>query len=164
MEDLERGVAWLLARMEIVQQIYRMGYFLEDGDFDGVAELLKDATFGADIIGRKVFRGRDEIGDQYRRTNVTYPGQGRATKEVYSNVLVDIDLEAGTARSTTNYTVAQQPPGQPFGLLVAGRYEDEWQRVAGRWQWSDRYIKVQFRNDLARHMHPGSHPWDSPEG
>ncbi len=162
-EGLEASVAWLLARMEIVQQIYRMGYFLEDGDFDGVAELLKDATFGADILGRKAFRGREQIRDQYRRTNVVYPGLGRATKEVYSNVLVDIDLAAGTARSTTNYTVAQQPPGQPFELIVAGRYEDEWRLVANRWQWSDRYIKVQFRNDLARHMHPGSHPWDSDE-
>jgi hypothetical protein len=162
-EDLETSVAWLLARTEIVQQIYRMGYLLEDGDFDGVGELLKDATFGADIIGARAFRGREQIRDQYRRTNVTYPGQGRATKEVYSNVLVDMHLAAGTARSTTSYTVAQQPPGQPFELIVAGRYEDEWQRVGGRWQWSDRYIKVQFRNDLARHMHVGSHPWDDRE-
>jgi hypothetical protein len=137
-----------------------MGYFLEDGNFDGVADLLAEATFGADILGRKAFQGRDQIRDQYRRTNVTYPDRGRATKEVYSNVLVDIDLEAGTARSTTSYTVAQQPPGEVFELIVAGRYEDEWSRVNGQWKWADRYIKVQFRNDLTRHMNPGSHPWD----
>jgi hypothetical protein len=156
---LEASVNWLVARTEIVQQIYRMGYFLEDGDFDGVADLLADATFGADILGRKAFRGRQEIGDQYRRTNVTYPDRGRATKEVYSNVLVDIDLDAGTARSITSYTVAQQPPGEVFELIVAGRYEDEWKLADGSWKWTDRYIKVQFRNDLTRHMNPGSHPW-----
>jgi hypothetical protein len=158
-EELESKVAWVIARTEIVQQIYRMGYFLEDGDFDGVADLLSEATFGADILGRKAFRGREEIREQYRRTNVTYPGRGRATKEVYSNVLVDIDLVAGTASSITSYTVAQQPPGEVFELIVAGRYEDEWQLVDGEWKWTDRYIKVQFRNDLTRHMHAGSHPW-----
>jgi hypothetical protein len=159
-QTTDSQVAYLFAKSEIEQRIYRMGYFLEDGDFDGVADLLAEATFGADIIGRAAFRGRDEIRDQYKRTNVTYPDRGRATKEVYSNVLIDLDIEAGTAHSITSYTVAQQPPGASFELLVAGRYEDEWQLRDGAWVWVDRYLKVQFRNDLARHMHAGSHPWD----
>lgn len=151
----------LESHREIEQKIYRMGYALEAGDFDLVGELLARATFGADRIGRKAFRGRDEIAAQYRRTNITYPDRGRATRELYTNVLVDIDLAAGTARSTTAYTVAQQPPGEhPFELLVAGRYEDEWARLDGEWHWTDRYIVVQFRNDLDRHMHTGTQPYN----
>ena len=111
------GVARLMAQHEIERQIYQMGYHLEDGNFEGVAELLADATFGADILGRAAFRGRQEIRQQYERTNVTYPDRGRATKEIYSNILVDIDLEAGRARSVTSYTVAQQPPGESFATL-----------------------------------------------
>jgi hypothetical protein len=149
----------LIAQHEIERQIYQMGYFLEDGDFEAVAELLADATFGADIIGRAAFRGRQEIRQQYERTNVTYGDRGRATKEIYSNILVDIDLETGRARSVTSYTVAQQPPGDVFALIVAGRYEDEWQRVGRAWQWADRYIRVQYRNNLDRHMHADQHPW-----
>jgi hypothetical protein len=159
MPSSERQLARLTAESQIKHQLYAMGYALEDGDFARVAELLADATFGADIIGAKAFRGRDEIRAQYERTNVTYPDRGRATKEIYSNVLIDVDLDAGTARSTTSYTVAQQPPEQPFALLVAGRYEDEWKVAGDRWVWTDRYIRVQYRNDLARHMHVGSHPW-----
>jgi SnoaL-like domain len=153
------GVERLIAQHEIERQIYQMGYHLEDGNFEGVAELLADATFGADILGRAALRGRQEIREQYERTNVTYPDRGRATKEIYSNILVDIDLEAGRARSVTSYTVAQQPPGESFGLLVAGRYEDEWQRVGTAWRWADRYIRVQYRNSLDRHMHADQHPW-----
>jgi SnoaL-like domain len=149
----------LVAQHEIERQIYQMGYHLEDGNFEAVAELLADATFGADIIGRAAFRGRQEIRQQYERTNVTYADRGRATKEIYSNIVVDIDLENGRARSVTSYTVAQQPPGDGFGLLVAGRYEDEWRRVGGSWGWADRYIKVQYRNNLERHMHHDQHPW-----
>lgn len=160
--DIERAVAMLAAHREIEQKIYRMGYALEDGDFAEVGRLLRHATFGADRIGRAVIRGETEIREQYARTNRTYPGRGRATREMYTNVLVDIDLERETARSTTAYTVAQQVPDsdRPFALLVAGRYEDEWRRIDGEWHWTDRYIVVQFKNDLDAHMHPGSQPYN----
>src|SRR5579862_2469869 len=155
-DDASRALDLLISHREIEQQIYRMGYALEAGDFDTVAAMLAHATFGADRIGRRVFRGREEIRDQYRRTNIVYPEGGRRTKEIYTNVLVDIDLDAGTARSTTSFTVAQQVPGERFDLLVAGRYEDEWERVDGTWRWADRYIVAQYHNDLGKHMHSGS--------
>ena len=159
---LARTVAVLAAHREIEQQIFRMGYALEDGDFETVGELLRHATFGADMIGPKVFTGKDEIKAQYERTNITYPGKGRATREMYDNVVIDIDLDAGTAHSTTMYTVAQQVPrpGEPFELLVAGRYVDDWSRIDGAWRFVDRFIEVQFKNDLNRHMHTGSQPYN----
>jgi hypothetical protein len=149
----------LIAQHEIERQIYQMGYHLEDANFEAVAELLAHATFGADIIGRAAFQGRDEIRQQYERTNVSYADRGRATKEIYSNVLVEIDLQAGRATSVTSYTVAQQPPGDSFALIVAGRYEDQWRRTGTAWRWADRYIRVQYRNNLDRHMHADQHPW-----
>jgi hypothetical protein len=159
---MSRRVALLEAHRQIEQKIYRMGYALENGDFELVGELLRHATFGADRLGRKIMKGRDAIRDQYTRTNITYPGQGRATREMYTNVLIEIDLDAGTARSKTAYTVAQQIPGvgSRFELLVAGRYEDEWAVVEGEWAWTDRFIVVQFKNDLDRHMAPGSQPYN----
>ena len=161
-DEFERSIRMLDAHREIEQKIYRMGYALEEGDFDLVGDLLQHATFGADMIGRGVFTGRDEIREQYVRTNIVYPGKGRATREMYTNVVIDIDLDLGAAQSTTMYTVAQQIPdsGEPFAMLVAGRYEDEWAVIAGEWHWTDRYIVVQFKNDLNRHMHTGSQPYN----
>jgi hypothetical protein len=161
-EEPSRSVARLAAHREIEQKLYRMGYALERGDFELVGELLRHATFGADRLGRRILKGREQIRDQYARTNITYPGHGRATREIYSNVLVEIDLDAGTARSTTAFTVAQQPPdgASRFELLVAGRYEDEWALLDGEWHWTDRYVVVQFKNDLDRHMTPGSQPYN----
>jgi hypothetical protein len=159
-DQLARTVDLLASHRAIEQLIYRMGYHLEAGEFGAVGQLLADATFGADKIGRRMFRGAEEITAQYERTNVVYPEGGRRTKEIYTNVLVDIDLDAATATSTTSFTVAQQVPGAAFELLVAGRYEDEWQRVGGSWTWSDRYIVTQYHNDLDRHMFPGSQPYN----
>lgn len=157
-----REIECLIAHCQIEQKIYRMGYALEDGDFELVGELLRHATFGADRIGRKILKGSQAIRDQYARTNITYPGHGRATREMYTNVLIEIDLDAETARSTTAYTVAQQIPDADsrFELLVAGRYEDEWARIEGEWHWTDRFIVVQFKNDLDRHMASGSQPYN----
>lgn len=159
-EDLARTVELLASHREIEQQIYRMGYHLEVGDFEAVGALLEDATLGADKIGRRVFRGAEEITAQYRRTNIVYPEGGRRTKEIYTNVLIEIDLDAGTASSTTSFTVAQQIPNEPFALLVAGRYEDEWRQAGGRWRWADRYIVTQYHNDLNKHMHSGTQPYN----
>ena len=161
-DELDRSIRLLEAHRQIEQKIYRMGYALEDGDFELVGELLRHSTLGADMIGRRVFTGADEIRGQYQRTNIVYPGKGRATREMYTNVVVDIDLDAGTGRSTTMYTVAQQIPdsGEPFAMLVAGRYEDEWAVIDGEWHWTDRFVVVQFKNDLNRHMHTGSQPYN----
>ncbi len=160
-DSLIRSVALLCAHREIEQKIYRMGYALENGDFELVGELLRHATFGADRLGRRIRKGKQEIRDQYTRTNITYPGHGRATREMYTNVLIEIDLERRIAKSTTAYTVAQQTPDgrARFELLVAGRYEDEWALIDGEWHWSDRYIVVQFKNNLDSHMTPGSQPY-----
>jgi len=161
-DSLAHSVALLTAHRQIEQKIYRMGYALENGDFELVGDLLRYATFGADQIGRRAFEGREAIRDQYARTNITYPEHGRATREMYTNVLIDIDLDTKTARSTTAYTVAQQTPdgGSPFALLVAGRYEDEWALIDDEWHWTDRFIVVQFKNDLDLHMTPGSQPYN----
>jgi hypothetical protein len=159
-EQLERRVDLLASQRDIERMIYQVGYALERGDFERVGQVMGDATLGADMIGRKVFNGGAEIVGQYTRTNVVYPEKGRASKEIYHNILVEIDLDNNRATSATSYTVAHQPPGEVFELIVAGIYEDAWVRVDGEWRWDDRYITVQYKNDLNRHMHSGSQPYN----
>ena len=127
--ELARKVDLLASHREIEQQIYRMGYHLEIGDFASAGKLLAHSTFGADRTARKQYKGEDEIREAYTRTNIVYPEGGRRSKEIYTSVIIDIDLDSNTATSVTSYTVAHQPPGEAFELMVAGKYEDEWERV-----------------------------------
>ena len=159
-DDLARQVDLLVSQRAIERRIFEVGYAIEAGDFQRVGQLMGNATLGADLIGRKVYQGGDQIRDQYTRTNIVYPDRGRASKEIYHNILVDIDLDHDRATSVTSYTVAHQPPDEPFEILVAGKYEDEWERVGGEWQWADRYVVVQFKNNLDKHMHSGSQPYN----
>jgi hypothetical protein len=57
-------------------------------------------------------------------------------------------------------TVPPKPGVARVGDDAAGRYEDEWERVDSRWRWADRYIVAQYQNDLDRHMHSGSQPYN----
>jgi hypothetical protein len=159
-QDLAGQVDLLVSQRQIERMIFQVGYAIEAGDFQRVGEIMGDATLGADLIGRRVYRGAEQIRDQYARTNIVYPDRGRASKEIYHNILVDIDLDHDRATSVTSYTVAHQPPDQPFEILVAGKYEDQWERVDGEWRWRDRYVVVQFKNNLDRHMHSGSQPYN----
>lgn len=158
--EIRRKIDLLWSQREIERTIYSIGYAIEDGDFQRVGDLMGDATMGADLIGRQAFRGSDEIRDQYTRTNIVYPGRGRASKEIYHNILVEVDLDTNTAKSVTSYTVAHQPPDESFELIVAGRYEDEWRRRGDAWELVDRYIVVQFKNDLNKHMVSGTQPYN----
>jgi hypothetical protein len=158
--ELRRQVDLLVSQRDIERMIYQVGYALEVGDFQLVGDIMGEATMGGDLPGRKIHHGGDEIRDTYTRTNIVYPGRGRASKEIYHNILVEIDLDEGTAKSVTAFTVAHQPPDEAFELIVAGKYEDEWRRVDGQWHWEDRYVIVQYKGNLDTHMHPGSQPYN----
>ena len=160
-DDLARKIDLLVSQHQMERKIFEVGYAIEKGDFQRVGELMGHATIGSDRQGRKTGGGSPEaIRDGYLKTNIVYPDRGRASKEIYHNILVDIDLDDNRATSVTSYTVALQPPGDPFELLVAGMYEDEWERVDGEWRWVDRYVVVQYMNNLDKHMHSGSQPYN----
>jgi hypothetical protein len=85
-DSTTRSLALLCAHREIEQKIYRMGYALENGDYELVGQLLRHPTFGADRLGRRIRKGKQEIRDQYTTMKITYPGHGRATREMYTQV------------------------------------------------------------------------------
>ena len=67
--DLARKIDLLMSHREIKDMLYRVGYAIEDGDFQRIGDIMGDATLGADMIGRRVFHGGDEIRDQYKDQN-----------------------------------------------------------------------------------------------
>jgi 3-phenylpropionate/cinnamic acid dioxygenase small subunit len=140
------------ARDAIAELIYSYAERIDAGDFDGLADLFTHATLtteGMDVV----CRGREEVLAVYTNWTRRYPDDGTPkTKHVMTNLIVEVDDDAGTASSRSYFTVLQAVPGalalQP---IVAGRYRDTFERVEGTWRFSSMHIILDLMGDLSHH-------------
>lgn len=148
MSDDERSIR------EISNLVYRFGYCLDKADFEGIGDLLAYATFGSDLLGRAAFRGKNEIVEQFRRTS---PAEGvRRTKQIYSNMIVDLAGEQATAMC--NFLVLQATETLPLQPIVCGHFEDSFERVDGGWRFTERYNVVELVGNMSERLYEGTLP------
>jgi len=143
------------SEQEIAKLIHRYGYLLDAADFEGIATLLAHSSFGSDKLGRAAFRGHDEILAQFERTSI--PEGTRRTKQIYSNVIVDVDGDRAT--SLSNFLVLQATATMPLQPIVCGRFEDAFERASGGWRFAERYIVVELVGNLSERLYEGTQPY-----
>lgn len=124
---------------------------IDRGDFAGVGELFADAAI-AGPDGAEIARGSEAVRQLYERTTRRYEDGTPRTKHVTSNLIVDTDETRGEARARSYFTVLQALPDFPLQPVVAGRYEDRFERVANRWRFAERRMFVELVGDLSRHL------------
>ncbi len=123
---------------------------LDAGDLDGVAALfehavLRPARSGGELVGAgAVRRMYDPV--------VRYADGTPRTQHVLSNVEVTLDPSGERAASRCVFTVFQARPGSVLGPVLAGRYDDRFERVAGEWRFTERVITPDLVGDLSDHM------------
>jgi 3-phenylpropionate/cinnamic acid dioxygenase small subunit len=122
---------------------------VDDGDFAGLGRLLADATFTGN--GTPV-SGPDAIEKMFRDMLIVYDDGTPRTKHVTTNVIIDVDEEAGTATSRAYFTVLQALPGLPLQPIVSGRYRDRFNRRDGQWRFAERRVRIDLTGDLSRHL------------
>src|ERR687895_743843 len=111
------------ARAEISDLVFAYAEHIDAGDFEAVADLLAHAD-GTPL-----------------------------TKHVTTNLVVDVDEEAGTAAARSYYTVLQAVPGElALQPIVAGRYRDRFERVGDRWRFTGRHMMVDLVGELGHHL------------
>ena len=95
-------------------------------------------------------------GDQVAAVNkslvILYEDGTPRTKHVTTNLILEVDENAGTAASRSYFTVLQQVGDAPLQPIVAGRYHDRFECVAGAWRFSERRIFIDLTGDLSRHL------------
>jgi len=122
---------------------------LDGGDLDGVAALFADATYGR--AGGPLRRGSAEVRAALAVVKL-HDGIPR-TKHVITNLVVDVDEAAGTASARSYFTVLQATPSLPLQPVIAGRYEDRFDRAGTGWRFRARVIHVDLVGDLREHLH-----------
>jgi ketosteroid isomerase-like protein len=139
------------SRQAIERLILTYAERIDRGDFAGVGELFADGVIsGPD--GDALARGRAEVESLYERTTRRYEDGTPRTKHVTSNLRVDVDEAAGTARSASYFTVLQGLPDFPLQAIVAGRYEDRFERAGEGWRFAERRMFVDLVGDVSRHL------------
>ncbi len=131
--------------------IARYAELVDAGDFDGVADLLADAGVGDNTNG-PLLRGRDAIAAMFTATTRRYADGTPRTKHVTTNLILEIDAEAGEASARSYWTVLQAVEGLPLQPILAGRYHDRFDRSGAGWHFTERRYFIDLVGDVSRHM------------
>ena len=123
---------------------------IDAGDFDGVGALFADGAL-ADDAGRELARGAEGVAAFYSAGTRLHAGSPR-TKHLVTNVVLDVDEEAGRASARSSYLVLQQVDDGPLQPIITGRYHDRFERAASRWRFVERRFFVDLVGDLSRHL------------
>jgi hypothetical protein len=125
---------------------------IDRGDFAGVGELLRHAVVTAEGSELEV-RGATAITGMYEGWTRRYEDNGTPhTKHVTTNLVIDIDEEAGTATSRSYITVFQATDALRLQPVFAGRYHDAFERADGEWHFVRRHMIADYVGDLSHHL------------
>ncbi len=131
--------------------IARYAELIDAGDFDGVADLLGEASVG-EADSTALLTGRDAIRAMFASTTRLYPDGTPGTKHVTTNLILEVDEEAGQAAARSYWTVLQAVPGLPLQPILAGRYHDRFERLQSAWRFTERRYLIDLVGDVSQHM------------
>jgi ketosteroid isomerase-like protein len=136
----------------VANLIGRYAELIDSGDFAGVGRLLGHAVVTSEG-GDLDVRGADAIQAMYESWTRRYEDNGTPhTKHVTTNLVIDVDEDAGTASCRSYITVLQATPALPLQPVFAGRYHDLFERVDGTWRFSERCMITDYVGDLRHHL------------
>ena len=133
---------------EVENLVYAYAERIDAGDLAGVAELFRHGRIEA--MPGVVFDGVDGVRGLYEQSTRLYEDGTPRTKHVTTNVAIEVDGDAATARSY--YTVFQQTDVLPLQPIICGRYHDAFAKQDGAWRFTDRLIFSDLVGDLSQHL------------
>jgi 3-phenylpropionate/cinnamic acid dioxygenase small subunit len=133
---------------QIENLLYRYAQRIDAGDFEGVAELFSHGCICA--AGADPVQGYEAVLQLYRSSTRLYDNGTPCTRHITSNPLIEVDGDRATCHSY--FTVMQALPDFPLQPIISGHYEDQLQRLDGRWTFLCRTMFPELFGDLSRHL------------
>jgi ketosteroid isomerase-like protein len=129
--------------------IHEYAELIDAGQLDAVAALFTHGTWSSPGRGTPLL-GAEQVRRAYDGV-ILYDGIP-STKHVISNITIEIPGDGDKATARSYFTVLQARPDFPLQPVIAGRYQDRFERVDGRWRFADRQIIPDLIGDLSRHL------------
>ena len=142
-------VSGLSNERAIENLIARYSFLVDEGDFAGLGDLLKFCAFS--LGAGPAVHGQEAIVQLARSALMTYDDGTPRTRHITTNVLIEVDEVAGSARSRSYYTVLQCLPDFPLQAIASGTYNDRFERQNGIWFFKERSVQTRFVGDVSRH-------------
>ncbi|MFI7074755.1 nuclear transport factor 2 family protein [Micromonospora sediminicola] len=137
------------AEGEIQNLMARYCLMLDEADFDGLAELLSDCTLR---LNGATATGREEIPQLARAALKVHDDGTLLTSHITSNILIEADESAGTARARSYYTIFQGLEGFPLQVIATGRWTDRFERKSGQWRFIERDARIHTAGDVSHYI------------
>jgi len=135
---------------EIENLVYTYAERIDAGDLAGVAELFRHGRIEA--APGVIVEGAEKVRRLYEGSTRLYDDGTPRSRHVTTNVIIEVDDDAGTAAARASYVVFQQTDELPLQPIIAGRYRDTFHRVDGEWCFDTRQMFVDLTGDLSRHL------------
>ncbi len=125
---------------EIENLIATYAFLVDDGEFENLGALLDrcDFTLGPG----PTIRGKEAVAKPARNALRIFDDGTPRTRHVTSNIIIEVDEDAGTARSRAYYTVFQAALDFALQPIACGRYRDRFERVDGKWYFAERSVQM----------------------
>lgn len=124
---------------------------IDAGDFAGVGQLFARGEILAPA-GDQGVKGAANVQAMYELFTKVYADGTPCTQHQMSNVWIEVDEAAGKAQARSRFTVLQQLEDFPLQVIIAGGYEDSFERDAQGWHFVRRLMKPRLYGDLSRHL------------
>lgn len=133
----------------ITTLVYRYADLIDRGDLEGVGALF--ARGSVDTGDGTVLRGHDAVRDMYGVV-IIYPDGTPRTRHVTTNLMIDVDEDAGTGTCHSYVTVFQHTDDFPLQPVYQNRYEDTFVREDGTWRFDHRLMCDHRPGDTSHHL------------
>ena len=133
---------------QITDMMFRYAELFDTGRFDEFAAMFEHGTWHKAEFGTAAAR-------RWIDDNVQLYDGLTHTKHVTTNVVVNVDEQAGTAEATAYVTIFQARPDFPLQPIFCGRYRDRLARIDGQWWWTERAVAGDLYGDISRHVKYG---------
>lgn len=139
------------AHQQIQNLVHRYAELIDLGDFDALGALLGEAEVGAGEQPGSL-TGAEAVTRMFASTTRRYEDGTPRTKHVTTNLIVEVDDEAGTGTCRSYFTVLQAVPALPLQPIVAGRYHDRFVRRGASWRFAERRFFIDLVGDVSQHQ------------
>jgi 3-phenylpropionate/cinnamic acid dioxygenase small subunit len=137
----------------ITTLMFRYAEYIDAADFDAIGALFATARITNEGFPGEI-AGPDAVAQLYRGTNRVHDDGTLRTRHLTTNVIVDIDDDAGTATARSAFVVFQATPELPLQPIVAGRYHDRFALDGDTWSFAQRHILLEQVGDVREHLSP----------